>query len=102
MTLKLDDSFLKQISCCISSDKHFVNNPILLQCNGNACKTCILNLNCLEIKCNYCQKFHNLNAIKHIDGLNDGLANSINGKYLNSLFQILKESFQQTFNILEG
>ena len=62
----------RQVKCGLSNigDDHFVIEPMLLSCGDNACKSCIEDLDGMEIECNHCKTTHkkdDLNrAVKNI------------------------------------
>ena len=54
--MSLPDYVLKQINCCLSAkdDNHFLIDPVILKCGGNACKVCVSD----SIKCLNCNSVH--------------------------------------------
>ena len=52
----IPEALLKEIKCCIGTDDHFVEEPLLLKCGGNACKKCINDS--IETKCYRCNNKH--------------------------------------------
>ena len=94
---------MNQFECCISDDKHFCNEPILLKNNCNVCKKCITELDCNEIWCNNCGNFHDIRELrKSIENFNVNLLRSMEQENLNKLFQVLKERFCLTIKNIEG
>ena len=94
---------MNKFECCLSDDKHFCNEPILLKDNCNVCKNCISELDCNEIRCNTCGKFHDIRELrKSIENVNVNLLRSMEQENLNQLFQALKERFSSTIKNIEG
>ena len=94
---------MSKFECCISDDKHFCENPVLLKNNCNVCEKCIFELDCNEIKCTKCLNFHGIKEFnKSILNKNEDLARLMKNESLNQLFQLLKERFNDTIKNLEG
>ena len=60
--MPIHESFLNQIKCCLSKERHYAHEPILMKCGANACKRCI-NESQSQIKecsaCYNCNQMHN-------------------------------------------
>lgn len=56
----MEETLLKQFKCCLSetNDNHFLFDPYLLSCGGNACKKCINDPYCLNVTCKQCDENH--------------------------------------------
>jgi hypothetical protein len=51
----MDSENLDEFQCCLSSDKHFIIQPMTLRkCGHSACKECFPNHNQKIIKCEKC------------------------------------------------
>ena len=57
--MSVPDFVLKQIECCLSGedDNHFLIDPVILKCGGNACKVCVSG----SSKCLNCNRTHSKN-----------------------------------------
>jgi hypothetical protein len=51
-----DHDFSKDLQCAISHDQHFVEDPIVLECNDWACRECLLKQQNQLFQCRLCQK----------------------------------------------
>jgi hypothetical protein len=50
-----------EILCCLSDDKHIIQNGVLLKCRGHACHKCaVRNEVNAQVKCNHCLEEHRL------------------------------------------
>ena len=86
---------MNKFECCISDDKHFCNEPVLLKDNCNVCQKCITELDCNEIRCNICGNLHFVGELRKSKvNVNTDLLRSMEQENLNQLFQILKERFR--------
>ena len=51
----ISDDRYEEIICGLSTNKHFVKNPIVLvECGHSACKNCVLNENSNQFICKIC------------------------------------------------
>ena len=62
--MEIPDDILKQITCCLKTDNHIVNEPILVECGSNACKKCVSE--CCEMTL-YCYSCNNRHDKKKLD-----------------------------------
>lgn len=56
------------LNCCMSKEKHFLNEPIVLDCGHSACRQCIVNKRGCEFKCEFsgCDKTHKMKSLSHL------------------------------------
>ena len=90
----------KEILCCLTTDRHIVEEPILLKCGGNACKKCILNSNEKLIRCFSCEDKHEQNDF--INAKINETAELIISSSLGSLFEDLNSKFEAITIELKG
>lgn len=80
----IPEEILKIISCSLSSTRHIIEDPVLLSCGHNACRTCMENISfgkkCLYQNCNQLVDTNQeLKSVKSIHNLVEA--------YLNELFK---------------
>lgn len=95
MTIPLN--ILKMLKCCLSNDNHIVNNAVLLQCGGNACKSCCSFDS--PVKCLFCGGEHAKGGIKYQK--NPQIEEILNN-YLSELMISLKQQLNDTVNYYEN
>lgn len=63
--MNIPDKVFRLITCCLSSDSHFINQAFLLQCGGNACRLCVETSidTYQERECSFCGAIHRLDQL---------------------------------------
>jgi len=56
--MKLLEEFLNQYKCSLTNDDHVAIEPVILSCNFNACKQCILESKKPIMYCHGCNNTH--------------------------------------------
>ena len=92
--MSIPDYILKQLECCMSADdNHFLIEPVLLKCGGNACKVCVSN----SIKCLNCNRTHSKNDFTECK-----LGESLIRFFMKGLTANLDEEMRMTKDLLKG
>ena len=93
--MSVPDFVLKQIECCLSGedDNHFLIDPVILKCGGNACKVCVSG----SSKCLHCNKTHLKN-----DYIECKSAESLIRFFVKDLFANLDDELRSTKDSLNG
>lgn len=94
--LKSNIDCLNEFKCALAEDNHFLVYPIILYCGHSICKTCLPN-NSSHVKCNMCGKLNESSKIQE-----SFLIKNLFSKYLNEMFETVKNSFQESVKIVQG
>ena len=63
--MSIQKNIIDEIKCCLDQDGHYVQEPILLTCGGNACKRCRnVSQSVKYVKCYSCKQQHNKSDYK--------------------------------------
>lgn len=101
--MSIPEKVLKLMKCCCSSNEsfdHIVQEAILLNCGGNACRKCIDDLKKKEIKCKYCNRMHKREELQSMPS-NPNVAVLID-TFSNDLIDLLKSEFYESIKSIEG
>jgi hypothetical protein len=90
-------NILKILKCCLSNDNHIVSDAVLLQCGGNACKSCCSFIT--PIKCLFCLEEHVHDEV--IYQKNPQIEELLNN-YLSELITSLKHQLNDAVNYYEN
>lgn len=94
----ISDGKFDELECCLSEDKHFLNDPIGLPCGDSACKTC-LNTYSTIIRCRTCKKEIDQETKKYDVSI---LAKAMIQKNLNELIRVIANQFDRSSKKLNG
>ena len=100
--MPIEKELLKEITCCLNNDDpHFVIEPVLLKCSGNACRKCLTELSDTRIiKCLNCGHAHEKKEI--INSPINTLAETIINLRINDIFQYLDNKLTILTESLKG
>jgi hypothetical protein len=98
--MPIPENILNQMICCLNTDGHIVNEPILLKCGANACKKCVIESTNSAMKCFNCNENHEKNDITNAP-INK-MVEYVIQLNLNDLFQNLKARLEFTTSTLKG
>ena len=92
--MSIPDYIFKQVECCMSADdNHFLIEPVLLKCGGNACKVCVSG----STKCLHCNSVHSNN-----DYIECKTAESLIRFFMTDLSASLDEEIRLIKELLKG
>ena len=97
----IDEEIFKQIFCCLSTDDHIVENPMLLECQGNACKKCIDELTS-TVRCLNCKNDHSKYELNKMKIMPNKTAEFLVKMSLNSLVSDANDKLQNIIPQLKG
>ena len=97
--MKISDGKLIEFECALSTDKHFLYQPIALACGHCVCKSCIPIDRFKHIKCNICSK-KTLRDIRNDE--ESVLSKKAFQLSINSLFLQIEKSFAKSITHLKG
>ena len=98
--MPIPEALLKEIKCCITNDDHFVEEPILLKCGGNACKKCINDSVEPLIKCYRCNNKHEKKKMLNLT-INTIIETMISS-FSEDIYKHLDEKIETTKEMLKG
>lgn len=82
----LSEETLQALQCAMSSDSHFVKQPLSLSCGHSVCKKCVPATEKKQLKCKLCGEINQI----ELDKLSESRA----------IKQLLKAHFDQLFDII--
>jgi hypothetical protein len=97
----IDEEIFKQIRCCLSTDDHIVEDPMLLECEGNACKKCLDELTS-SFSCLYCKIDHSKDELNKMRIVKNKTAEFLIKISLNSLVNDVNGKLQILISQLQG
>ena len=101
---QINISTWSEITCNFLNHEHFLENPIKLPCNKNACLSCILRLSDAKskIKCTNCRETHNLDDPLVINKDLNERVKRILKKYKIELCLFARNKLKEKYNIVTG
>ena len=100
----IDESKWKEITCSFTDSEHFLENPVKLACNKNACLSCVLCLSDAKsnIKCKYCEEIHDLgNSITVNKELNERIKKILETQK-KDICDFVKRKLNQKYELVVG
>ena len=92
--------FIDELECCLRNDGHIVIDPVLLKCGGNACKSCINNIQQIAADCKSCKKTHEKKDL--LECTSNRLASTLVEYYLSDLFEYVDKKVEYLTQSLKG
>ena len=103
--MSIAEGILKEIKCCLSNYDHIAFDPVLLNCDGNACNKCIYELAQSDSNCRKCLGKHDLNDL--LFAPDNKMTKRLTEKYLNEIFtdltfrlNLIKDRLKGTFLLI--
>jgi hypothetical protein len=88
----IEKSLLNDLICCLDENEHIINEPLLLLCGCNACKSCIYESTGSTLKCLKCNIIYEKRAL--LNSVKNKIAETIISTSLNGLFEYLEKKFK--------
>jgi hypothetical protein len=99
--MSIPEDILKEIQCCLSTKyDHIAIDPVLLNCDGNACNKCIYELSNSDYNCKKCHEKHDPNGL--LFAPDNIRAKRLTEKYLNEIFNDLTIRLDSIKDHLKG
>ena len=90
--MSIEKTLLDDLICCLDENEHIINEPLLLLCGCNACKSCIYESTCSTLKCLKCNVTYEKRAL--LNSVRNKIAETIISTSLNGLFDYLEKKFK--------
>ena len=98
--MPLSKQVLNELECCLHDDGHIVIDPVLLKCGGNACNSCINNIQSTVVDCKSCKETHEKKYL--LECTSNRLASTLVKDYLSDLFQYVDKKVEYLTQSLKG
>ena len=92
--MPIEQSLLNDLTCCLGKNEHghIINEPLLLKCGCNACKSCAYDVTCTTFKCHKCNVIHERKDL--LSSTRNKIAETVISTSLNGLFEYLEKKFK--------
>ena len=98
--MPLSQEFLNQYKCSLANDDHIAIEPVILSCNSNACKKCILELKKSIIYCYGCNNTHFKKEL--LNGKLNKKAETATQTILPELVEYFEEKIKSVYESIQG